>query len=197
MEITAVIPIKGFSVAKGRLSPEVAPYDRAVIATVTAGHVIESCIAADLTTLVVTDDAAVADLARDLGADAVPDPGGGLDAAVTAGVAAAGGPWVVLHADLPLLDPGTLFDATRHLATGHWVIAPSRDGGTNLLGGRGIFDFAYGHASFHRHLARIGRRSLPHRILVAAAVAVEIDTPTDLAAAASHPGGRWLLPFLS
>lgn len=197
MDITALIPVKGFSVAKERLAPEVPAYDRAIIATVTAGHVIESCVAAGLTTLVVTDDEAVAHLARDLGADAVPDPGSGLDAAVTAGVAVVDGPWLVLHADLPLLDPGTLSDAAQTVSAGHWVIAPSRDGGTNLLGGRGGFDFAYGHGSFHRHLARLGRHGLPHRILVGAAVAVEIDTPIDLAAAASHPGGRWLLPFLS
>lgn len=197
MDLTAIIPVKGFATAKERLSPGLEPLDRALLATITAGHVIETCVAAGCRTLVVTDDVAVADLAADLGADHVADPGSGLDDAVRAGVAAASGAWIVLHADLPLLDVAAIRRAAALLDEGSWVIAPSRDGGTNLVGGTGRFDPAYGPASFHRHLGWIGRAGIRHRVIVDAALAVEIDTPADLAVAAAHPGGAWLRPFLS
>lgn len=197
MQITAIVPVKGFSTAKARLAPGFEPLDRALIATATAGHVIETCVAAGLRTFVVTDDDAVAALATDLGAAPVTDPGGGLDAAATAGIRVASGPWAVLHGDLPLLDGRVLDTAAGLLGAGRWVAAPSRDGGTNLLGGHAPFAPAYGRASFHRHLGLIARHGHNAAVLIDEALAVEIDTPADLAAAADRPGGRWLRPFLS
>jgi 2-phospho-L-lactate guanylyltransferase len=197
MQITAILPVKGFSTAKARLSPGIDPLDRALIATATAGHVIETCVGAGFRTLVVTDDDAVAALAIDLGSSPVPDPGEGLDVAAAAGIRSAPGPWMVLHGDLPLLDVAILETAADPVRAGRWVAAPSRDGGTNLLGGTGPFEPTYGPGSFHRHLGRIARLGHDAVVLVHEAVAVEIDTPTDLTAAAHRPGGRWLQPFLS
>jgi 2-phospho-L-lactate guanylyltransferase len=196
MDTTAIVPIKGFSTAKARLATGLDPLDRALIATATAGHVVETCVRAGCRTVVVTGDQAVAALAVDLGAEPHPDPGGGLDTAVAAGIEVSDGSWVVLHGDLPLLDVTAIEQAARRIEDGFWVVAPSRDGGTNLLGGRGRLDTAYGPASFHRHVGRAARHG-PVSVLVNEALAVEIDTPGDLAAAAQRPGGRWLLPFLS
>jgi 2-phospho-L-lactate guanylyltransferase len=197
MEITAIVPVKGFSAAKERLGPGIEPLDRALIATATAGHVVEACVGAGFRTVVVTDDDAAAALALDLGAHPLEDPGTGLDAAAAAGMRAASGPWAVLHGDLPLLNVPKLLAVAHLLAEGRWLAAPARDGGTNLLGGHGHFETAYGPGSFHRHLGRIARLGLPVDVLVDEALAVEIDTPADLAAAAGRPDGRWLQPFLS
>lgn len=197
MDITTIVPVKGFSIAKERLAPGFEALDRAAIATATAGHVIAACVGAGTRTIVVTDDAVVADLAGDLGAAVVPDPGAGLDAATAAGMRETDGPWAVLHADLPLLDDRILRTLAPRVAPGRWLLAPSRDGGTNLLAGTGRFPTAYGPASFHRHLGRIAAAGGHVTVVVDEALAIEIDTPRDLAVAASRPGGRWLAPFLS
>ena len=60
-----------------------------------------------------------------------------------------------MHGDLPLLDGATMTDARATLAAGGSVIAPSRDGGTNLLGSQGRIRLSYGPGSFHRHLASL------------------------------------------
>lgn len=197
MDLTAVIPIKGFPAAKERLSPGLDPASRAAIAAATAGRVIKTCVDVGYTTIVVTADGDVAALASDLGATPVAESGTGLDAAAAAGIAVAAGPWLVVHADLPLLDASSLHRARGALEAGRWVIAAARDGGTNLLGGVGAFEFSYGPGSFHRHLGRIAASGNLPLILVDEATALEIDTPRDLAVAAHRPGGGWLLPFLS
>lgn len=194
MHPTAVVPIKGFTVAKERL--DIPVETRAALAQATAAHVLETCLEAGLAVIVVTSDDHVADMGRSLGATIVADPGGGLDAAVTSGVATAT-PWLVLHGDLPLLDVASLARASEALDTGTAPIGPARDGGTNLIGGHGEFRFAYGTASFHRHLGTIARSGRPPRILVSEAIATEVDTIRDLTAAASRPGGEWLGAFLS
>jgi len=125
----------------------------------------------------------------------VPDPGSGLDAAATAGIATTpAGPWAVIHGDLPLIT-ATDLDGIAAAAEGAVVLAPSRDGGTNLVAASGPFEFSYGPASFSRHLARVAARS--PRVIIRVGLAVELDTPADLAAARAHPEGRWLSYFLS
>jgi len=195
MDPTAIIPVKSFTTAKERLSDHLSSARRADLARATALHVIHVTIDSGFNTIVVTDDSEVADLAHRHGARHVPDPGNGLNAAAEAGIAAVEGPWVVLHADLPLLDRPALRGTSQVLDRGHHLIAPSRDGGTNLLGGKGDFHFSYGPASFHQHLGLIGRD--PVTILIDAATATEVDTIEDLIAAANRPEGAWLLPFLS
>jgi 2-phospho-L-lactate guanylyltransferase len=194
MEVTAVIPLKGFTVAKERLAPGLSAQRRALLAAATAQRVITACLDAQMPTIVVTGDPAVVELATRLGASGIADPGSGLDAAAAAGVATVDS-WVVVHGDLPLLSADALTRVVAARSRGHWAIAPARDGGTNLIAGSGVFGFAYGPASFHRHLARIAPK--PIEIVVSAATAVEIDTPDDLEAAASLPGGEWLRAYLS
>src|SRR5690606_41667689 len=62
-------------------------------------------------------------------------------------------PWMIVHADLPLVTPDDILAAARALAGGGSPIAPSDDGGTSQIGGRGPFSFSYCRASFHPHLA--------------------------------------------
>jgi 2-phospho-L-lactate guanylyltransferase len=191
--ILAILPLKGFDRAKERLG--LAPDQRAAFAAATATIVATACEGAGLDLAVVTADDAVARWAADRGATVVPDPGRGLDDAAAAGVAAAvGRPWVVIHGDLPLLTADDLAAPVEALGSGTAVLAPSRDGGTNLLGSTSTITFRYGPASFARHLAAVG--GARHLIVVRTGTAVEVDTVPDLVAAASLPGGGWLRRFL-
>lgn len=192
----AAIPLRGFDSAKTRLAAEMSAGDRAEIAAAVAGRVITACHAADWTALVVSSATDVIAWSRVRGVPVVPDPGSGLDAAAGAGIAAAaGGPWAVIHGDLPLITASDLAGIPEAVAAGEVVLAPSRDGGTNLIAAAGPFPFAYGPASFARHLGRAAGRST--RVVIRVGLAVELDTPTDLAAVRAHPEGRWLADFLS
>ncbi len=141
---------------------------------------------------VVTSDEDAAQLADNLGAEVIPDPDDGLSAAATAGLAHGMGPWLVVHADLPLLTADDLADVT--LVTPEGVIVPSPDGGTTIIGGVDReFAFDYGPASFRRHLG-----AMPHaRIVTRIGASLDIDSPEDLAAAMSHDRGGWLLEIVA
>lgn len=194
LHMRAVIPLKAFDAAKARLSPTYDARVRAEIARATADHVVQTCSDAGFDTAIVTGDDAVTEWATRTGARVLADPGKGLDAACAAGAFGVAGPWVVVHGDLPLLDVPTMATARRALETGRSLIAPSRDGGTNLLGAATPISFSYGAGSFHRHLAALGADPV---VLIALEAIIELDTPEDLAAAAALPGGAWLHRFLS
>jgi len=108
--------------------------------------------------------------------------------------AAAEAPWVVLHADLPLVTGNALRAIVAAAGAGP-VIAPSYDGGTSALGDSGTErrrHFAYGPASFQAHLAR----SPAAQVIVDYRLAIDVDRPRDLQVAARLPGGEWLQRFL-
>jgi len=75
--------------------------------------------------LVVTDDLAVVPR----GARGLPDPGGGLGAAVLAGLSHADGHALVVNADLPCATP----DALGRLASAGLALVEAADGTTNAL----------------------------------------------------------------
>jgi 2-phospho-L-lactate guanylyltransferase (CobY/MobA/RfbA family) len=68
------------------------------------------------------------------------------------------------------------------------MIAPSNDGGTSLLGASRRIRFAYGPASFHRHLLRLR----DPRVVVRLGLALDLDDASDLEAARGHTKGQWL-----
>ena len=195
MSPIAVIPLKGFADAKERLSGALGPQRRADLARATADRVATACLEAGFRLVVVTSDADVSSWAADLPAQVVSDPGRGLDDACRAGVELRPDGWAVAHGDLPLLDKVSMTDLAGHLGAGRSVIAPARDGGTNLLAADRLIPFAYGPGSFHRHLTALARSDTV--VVTGAATAIEIDTPADLTAAAKLPGGDWLAPFLA
>lgn len=192
-DIWAVVPVKRLAAAKGRLADVLAD-DRADFAAALAGHVIATLRASGLFAgvLVVTSDPRILALADSLGAEALADPETGLNAAMASGFAAAkarGALHVALiHADLPLLDEASLtvaVDAYRD--GGDALIAPCRyEDGTNLLilpaGAR--FEPSFGPGSFTRHRAMFGDAF----VLRDARIALDIDTPADLALAAGREG---------
>jgi len=183
------IPIKPFGVAKARLAPTLDGRARSRLGRAVARHTAGRVTATGVRPFIVTGDAAVRAWAEDnaLGVIGEPVPGG-LDAAATAVIAAAGDdPWAVVHADLPLLTVADLEAVWRALDDGA-VICPSRDGGTSLVAGVGNCRFSYGPGSFHRHLSAMPSAS----VVVRRGLALDLDTAADLAVARVLPPGAWL-----
>jgi 2-phospho-L-lactate/phosphoenolpyruvate guanylyltransferase len=126
-----------------------------------------------------------------------PDPGGGLNAALTDALAAAAGEGasraVIVAADLPQL---TRLDVEllAAAAPGKIAIAPDRhETGTNALSlplpAARDFAFAFGPDSFARHNAAAGRLGLEVEIIAGPGLMRDIDTPDDLADAAELQQG--------
>jgi 2-phospho-L-lactate guanylyltransferase len=114
------------------------------------------------------------------------DGGRGLNAELEAARADIAGSMLVLHSDLPLLIPANviqLLDAAE--ATG-LAIAPDRHGsGTNALalGDGRRFAVAFGADSYYLHRRQISGH---WRMVPAPGLAIDIDTPADLALAVAR-----------
>lgn len=174
---TIVIPYRGD--AKRRLPPSV----RAGLAVAMLGDVVEAARAVGRV-LVVTDDAHVVPR----GADVVGDPGRGLGAAVSAGLALADGHALVVNADLPCVTS----QALAALAAAGLALVEARDGTTNALSlpDPALFAPLYGPGSASRFRA--------HAPFVTARIPEledDVDTDADLArlGAALGPRTRALL----
>lgn len=186
---TAVIPIRSFRLGKKRLASVLDDGQRHRIGRALAERVTGATLEANLTPVVVTADEEVQSWAAIQGITVIEDPGFGLNSAAAAGVATvADQRWLVLHSDLPLVRPDDLIRVSTAIDNGRDVIAPSSDGGTSVISASGTLEFAYGEASFHRHLARL------HDPVVIAATGLlhDLDSPVDLASASQHLCGQWL-----
>lgn len=123
-----MVPVKGTGGGKSRLGGPL----RAEIAAAIALDTVEAALAA-APVLVVTSPSAAADFDA-LGARVLADPGGGLQAAIAAGLATVPGPVAVLLGDLPSLAAGELADALA-LAERHPLsFVPDAEGsGTSMV----------------------------------------------------------------
>lgn len=175
---TVIVPIRSFD-GMSRLSEALDAGARHRLGTRLAEGVVGAVRECALPLVVVTSDDEVSQMARRVGARLVADPADGLDGAAAAGVEAASSEqWIVMHADLPLVDADSLGQVARLVARGDTVVVPSLDGGTNVVASAGTFPFAFGPSSFHRHLA-----ARPYAVVLPdPRLAVDIDTPNHLAA---------------
>lgn len=186
MSVLTGIPVKSFTVAKRRLAPVLDAATRSRLGRAIALRTAGCARAAGADVRVVAGDDAVDRWAVAHGFQVLREPpGGGLDAAAGVVAAATTGEWAILHADLPLL---AMSELRRVLAVDGFAIAPAHDGGTSLIKGRGSFPFAYGPASFHRHLAARPDST----VFTSPGLALDLDTPEDLDTARRQPGGDWL-----
>ena len=169
---TIVVPYRGD--AKRRLPPEI----RAGAALAMLGDVVAAAVGVG-PVLVVTDDAA----AVPPSAQHVRDPGGGLGAAVVAGLAEVGGHVLVVNADLPAATPR----AIEELASAGLALVEAADGTTNALSlpdGIG-FTPLYGPGS-----ARRFRDSAPFATVRIPELEADVDTLDDLERLAGLLGPR-------
>jgi len=178
-----LIPVKDFRQAKARLAAVLSAEHRVRLARWTAERVVAA--AAPLPVFVACDDTDVADWAEAAGATVLWLAGMGLNPAVRDGIttlARAGIENVVVaHSDLPA--PSSLANL---VLSGAAVLVPDRRrDGTNVIAvptGAG-FEPAYGSRSFQRHLAQVVDLGLIVRVVADPFLALDIDTPEDLA----HP----------
>ncbi len=182
--IAVVIPIKAFEQAKDRLSSVLSADQRQLLARTTALGVLESVRSASV--FVVCDNPDVSQWATVLGATVVHQSEPGLNSAVQVGITAAQSfdRVMIVHGDLPLPNRlSVLLDST--VASNTVTIVPDRHrDGTNVLiipSGVG-FKCHYGAQSFAAHKAEATKLGLAIEIIEDDELALDIDTPDDLAA---------------
>lgn len=190
MQAAALMPVKRFGVAKGRLTGHLSAEQRARLARWLADRV--AAAAAPLPLFVACDDEAVAEWADAAGAGVLWSAGLGLNGAVDNGRATIEGKGfdhvVIVHSDLPLardlaalVEPGTI------------TLVPDRvRDGTNVmvLPSGAVVPASYGARSFGTHLAAALATGLPTRVIDHPALSLDVDTPAHLA----HPAIRAILP---
>jgi len=154
-----VVPVKGGPDAKSRLrAPD--GVDRLVLARALALDTVAAVAAAvgPQQVVVVTSDDEVAAAVAELGAHTEPDPGGGLNAAIRAGLGTLppDRPAAVLLGDVPAVRPADLHAALT-VADGadRWFVPDAEGTGTVLLGAReaAAVEPRFGSASADRHEA--------------------------------------------
>ncbi len=191
MRTLAILPVKRFQLAKQRLSAELSAEFRGDLAEAMVADVLAALAACATieTTLVVTNEERVAELTRQLGAEAIPDPHeSGQSAAATVGLnrAVADGfdRALLVPGDCPALDPteldGLLGD-TRTVKS--VVIVPDRHGiGTNglLLTPPNALAPTFGPGSCRRHRERAAAAGAVCRVAQLPSLLLDVDTPRDL-----------------
>ena len=191
MRLAVLIPVKQFTVAKGRLTGVLADTDRAALARWMATRVVD--VVAEVPTYVACDDDTVAAWARERGAQVIWGAGLGLNGAVDDGVeriAAAGFDHVlVTHADLTR--PGGLLEVVH---PGRITLVPDRrHDGTNVMSFPTASPLAasYGGGSFSRHLTQaLAFDDVTVEVRSDPDLSLDLDTPRDL----SHPLIQEVLP---
>ncbi len=194
MNVSALIPAKGFTNAKQRLSPLLNALDRELLAEAMLRDVLRQVILARglESTFVVTGDARVSEIATSLGAEVIKEEEerGETEAVLFAlaelkqrGIQAA----LVIPADIPLVRSSDiellLEQASRHRSSPFALLVPSHDRmGTNalLLSPPDIIHLRFGYDSFSYHLGEVAAKALPLRVLENERVGLDIDEPKDL-----------------
>jgi 2-phospho-L-lactate guanylyltransferase len=189
----AILPVKRFHLAKQRLSADLSPEFRGDLAEAMVGDVLAALAACTEieATLVVTNEARVAELARELGAEVVPDPHeSGQSAAAAVGLSRAVADGyeraLLVPGDCPALDPVELDGLLSDVRSGKTVvIVPDRHGiGTNglLLTPPNALAPTFGPGSCRRHRERAAAAGAECRVAQVPSLLLDVDTPRDLEA---------------
>ena len=181
MPIVAGVPVKSFSAAKKRLAAAIAPEARIALSQEMARRTCILLAGVGAKPLVLAADTEVARWAKALAMEVVLDQGSDLNQAAAAVVTIASGqPWLIVHADLPLLDTEVLATLVAAVADGGSAIAPSRDGGTPAIGASlTAFDFSLRPVQLPPSSAP-ARSQLTRRCVVDPRLAIDLDDPSDL-----------------
>lgn len=193
MTTTAVIPIKQLENAKQRLAGLLSPEERSGLFKSMVEDVftaVEACALIDHL-IVVTGDAAVAELALGYGAEIRPEPEqpGLIEAVTETGkqLAAEGvNTMVFLPGDVPLVTADELelvLEGFGMLEEPEFLIVPASDlGGSNCVvcSPPDCMTFGFGVDSFRRHLALARGLGLNPVVAKLPGIGLDIDTPDDL-----------------
>lgn len=190
-----LIPVKPLSAAKARLAPALDPDERRRLSLAMLADVIDAARSFDRV-WVLNSDPDAASVARSAGVEPVDDPAPGmglnasLNEATKQAVADGGSGILVVSADLAAV---TTDDLDALSASPGAAIGPNRAGtGTNALwrSPGDAFELAFGPHSRAAHERLAADAELDLRIVERAGLAIDIDTPHDLAAAWAHGAGR-------
>lgn len=180
MRPAVVIPVKSFTMAKGRLAETLTPAQRAQLAQDCAVTVVRAATPFDV--FVACSDSDVADWAALHGAQVIHCDTPGLDAAVTtarAVLASSGFDHIIVaHADLPLAHTFTHIPREDHVT----MVTDRHRDGTNVLSFPVHSDFhtAYGPGSLDNHIHIAQGASLPWEIIGDSSLELDLDTADDL-----------------
>jgi 2-phospho-L-lactate guanylyltransferase len=193
-----VIPAKDFHGAKRRLAGLLQPHERSALARATLTDTLTACVQAKgLSGIgVVTCDRAVAELAEGLRAEVLWE----AEARGQSEAVAKGGreclrrgipSMLTLPGDLPLLTTADVEElAAAAQSAPPVLLVPNReDTGTNALAltPPDCLPVAFGDDSFRRHLRLCAERDLAVAVRRMPRVALDIDTPDDLAVFVARP----------
>jgi 2-phospho-L-lactate guanylyltransferase len=200
MRTLAILPVKRFELAKTRLGEQLQPQQRRKLAQAMVSDVLDALLASEWleAVLVVTNEASVAELARERGAQVLADPAeSGQSAAALIGVAhalAAGYERVLLvPGDCPALDTGALRTLLERpmQPPAVTIVSDLAGSGTNalLLAPPDAIEPGFGPDSFARHRDRSEQAQANWHSEPLAALLLDIDTPEDLALLRSSHAG--------
>ena len=180
MQCAVIIPVKSFTIAKGRLADTLHADEREKLARTCAETVVLA--SRPLPTYVVCNDDSVAQWAIALGANVVTCITPGLDIAVNAGRTEAiqngADHIIVAHADLPL---AVTFEHV--VREGKVTLVPDRhNDGTNVLAfpAHSAFTTAYGPGSFDNHKRIAQQAGLDCEVINDNMLELDLDTADDL-----------------
>ena len=194
MKVSVLIPVKGFSNAKQRLSPLLDAADRELFAEVMFRDVLKQVLKAQglAETFVVTGDDKVAEIATRLGAQVIREEAekGETDAVDFArselkrlGREAV----LIIPGDMPLVRSADIEEVLAQIPEGtafpFALLVPSHDRmGTNvlLLAPPDIIKLRFGYDSFSYHMSQVLAQGLPLRFIENERIALDIDEPKDL-----------------
>lgn len=185
-----IIAVRPPEEGKSRLSPVLAPAQRAELNRRLFAHVAGVCraFAGPDQCIVVSRSRELLDEARELGMTAVMERGSTLPGALAQGMEVAAaqgdGPVLTIATDLPRLSPSDLAAMADAAHGVDVVIAPDWTGqGTNalLLARPGLIPCRHGPDSCAAHVAEADRAGFRHALVKLPGLARDIDTPEDLA----------------
>lgn len=198
MTTVAILPIKTLDAAKQRLAEELDPSPRRALVEAMFSDVLVALRRAKLVdqVLVVSKDHGAQRIAGGYGAMVADDEDDGHNDAATRGIARAlelGMERALLvPGDCPLLDPAEIDDLiARPVRSPSVLIVPDRHGtGTNalLLTPPDAMAPSFGPGSHARHSRHAAAAGVTAQTVEVPSLALDIDTPEDLAAVAAQLG---------
>jgi 2-phospho-L-lactate guanylyltransferase len=178
---TVIIPFAG---VQGKTRLHASKRARRALSLAMLGDVLSAAAAAAVgEARIVADDPEASELARDLGATTVADPGGGQGPAVAAALAdLEPGPVLIVNADVPCVLPADLRALLAATPAGGIALVEALDGTTNALSlsAPEVFAPLYGPDSGRRFRARASELALEAVSVVVPNLVDDVDTLDDL-----------------